>query len=75
MTHEYFQCNVTCSMMMSVLLMRNTYKGMYYSVRTTIPTTNYNSTVFKNTEYTDILKADQLVYHTRFKMLSIAKYS
>ena len=46
---------------------------MHY--RASIPTINKNSTFTKNTDYTGILKVDQLVYHIRFKMVKIAKYS
>ena len=56
------------------LLMRKTYKGMHYSARVSIPTINKNSTFTKNADYTGILKADQRVYHIRFKMFKIAKH-
>ena len=52
--------------------MRETYTGMHFSVRTSIPMINKTSTFIKNTEYTGILKTDQLVYHARFKMFEIA---
>ena len=56
-------------------LMGKIYKGIHYSVRTSIPTKHNNSTFIKNTEYTGISKADQLAYHTRFIMFKVAKYS
>ena len=53
--------------------MRKSYKGMHFGVRTYIQMMNKKSTFIKNTEYTGILKVDQLVYHTRFKIFEIAK--
>ena len=47
---------------------------MHFSERSSTPTMNKKSTFIKNTEYAGILKADQLVYHSSFKMFEIAKY-
>ena len=69
------QCNIQKDDFYTVtdlLLMRKTYKGMHFNVRTSIQILNKKSTFIKNTEYTGILKADKLVYHTRFKMIEIA---
>ena len=74
---------ISCS---ELMLKSKTYKAMHYSARPSIPTINLNYIFTKTTDYTGILKADQLVYHIKeisyqnhiientFKMLEYHKY-